>query len=159
MRPLTRRCRRFPDGRATCSSRCATDSTLCLSSGAWRVDMADPKPRLASMRDLGDGRVGIWASFEHKEAQKALPSARWDPSLKCWHVDRMFRAEAKALVDRINGGIDAEGVRLFTAMFRLLPARLRQDVYCALARVLHPDRGGDEQAMKMLTAGWDEVQR
>ena len=121
--------------------------------------MADPRPRLASMRDLGDGRVGIWAAFEYKEALKGLPSARWDPSLKCWHVDQMFCGEARALVDRINGGVDAEGVRVFTAMFRLVPPRLRQEAYRALARVLHPDRGGDEQAMKMLTAGWDEVQR
>jgi len=120
-------------------------------------DMADPRSRPASIRDLDDGRVGIWAEFQYKEALKALPSAQWAPSLKCWHVDQMFRGEAKALVDRINGGIDAEGVRVFIAMFRLVPPRLRQEAYRALARVMHPDSGGDEQVMKMVTAARNEI--
>lgn len=44
-----------------------------------------------------------------------------------------------------------------TAMFNALPTELRVDAYRALARVLHPDAGGDVEAAKTLNAAWTKL--
>lgn len=44
----------------------------------------------------------------------------------------------------------------FRHLFAALPAQLRKPAYRALARALHPDVGGDQEAMKALTAAYSE---
>jgi hypothetical protein len=41
------------------------------------------------------------------------------------------------------------------AFYRCLPERLREPVYKALVRVLHPDAGGDIKLMQELNAARD----
>jgi hypothetical protein len=42
------------------------------------------------------------------------------------------------------------------AMFADLSARLHKPIYKAFAKNLHPDTGGDSEAMKKLTAAYDK---
>jgi hypothetical protein len=41
-----------------------------------------------------------------------------------------------------------------TALYDSLPPRLRQPVFRALARLLHPDTGGDKKVMQELNDNW-----
>jgi hypothetical protein len=43
----------------------------------------------------------------------------------------------------------------FVVLFRTLPPSLRQPTYRALARVLHPDAGGDTALMQQLNQAND----
>ncbi len=123
--------------------------------------MTDHSRRQATVRDLGDGRVGIWVAYEDREEAKALPGARWNPSLKCWHVAAIFTADAEALVKRLNrrfehtSSTDVESLTtVLVALFAALPDHLRRNVHRALARALHPDQGGDAAAMRSLNEAW-----
>ncbi|HXH56556.1 hypothetical protein [Iamia sp.] len=119
--------------------------------------MADSTPHSAVVRDLGDGRTGIWTSFNNKDACKALPGARWDPSLKAWTVPSALRAEAQALADRINGtGVPALAP-LLVEVFAAIPDTLQAPTYRALSKVWHPDVGGDGRAMQALVDARREV--
>ncbi len=122
-------------------------------------DVADTnRPRPASTRNLGDGDLGLWVAYEERHAAKALPGTRWDPSLKCWRIRIELAAEAEALIRRLNGGTDVVLAEAFATVFARLPQPLRQPAYRALAKVLHPDAGGDDVAAKALTQAWAEVQ-
>lgn len=119
--------------------------------------------RPAVARPLGDGRIGIWVAFEDKDEAKALPGARWDPSLKCWTVPSVFRAEADHLVASLNAransrpgtGSASDLADALKSMFAALADPLRRPVHRALAHVLHPDRGGDHDAMRALNDAWE----
>jgi hypothetical protein len=124
-------------------------------------DVTHSSRRPAVCRDLGDGRIGIWSAFEDKDRVKALPSARWDPSLKCWTVDRLFRADAERLVAALNGAGAASPAgqmvplgQAFTALFTALAPAWRQPVHRALIKVLHPDQGGDTATVQALNDAW-----
>jgi len=116
------------------------------------------RPRPATCRNLGDGDVGIWCHYDDRLHAKALPGARWDPHLKCWRVSSLFRDEAEALVDRLNGGVNHQLVEALDVVFRALPTPLRATTYKALTKVWHPDVGGDTPAMQALTAAWERMQ-
>ncbi len=124
--------------------------------------MADhSRRRQATVRNLGDGRIGIWVAYDDRAEAKALPGARWNPSLKCWHVAAIFEADAAALVARLNRRLndasdsDVETLTaVLVALFAALPDHLRQSAHRSLAQVLHPDRGGDNAAMSALNEAW-----
>jgi hypothetical protein len=97
---------------------------------------------------------------------------RWDPARKSWTVDLFFRTEvldlcrmhfSQVLTDdcrtrqqqrqRTSGGHAPDWA---TELFAALPEHLHQLVYRALAKTLHPDIGGDPNAMKVLTAAYDK---
>jgi hypothetical protein len=49
---------------------------------------------------------------------------------------------------------DANPARLF---FESLPPRFREPAYKALAKVIHPDVGGDGPTMQALNAAWQAI--
>lgn len=119
--------------------------------------------RRAVARPLGDGRIGIWTDFADKADVRALPGARRDGGLKCWTVPTIFVADAVAIVARLNSRndrlVDATDVVALSdaiaAVLDSLAPSLRRAVYRALAHVLHPDRGGDTEAMQALNEAWN----
>jgi hypothetical protein len=121
-------------------------------------DVANGSARPAVARSLGDGRIGIWVHFDDKDEAKALPGSRWAKGLKCWTVPSIFRAEAEHLVAALNartarrpGASDTAGLTVaFKSLFVALAEPLRRPVHRALARTLHPDHGGDADAMRAL---------
>lgn len=116
--------------------------------------------RMARAIDMGDGTVGIFCQFDDKDRVKALPTSRWDPATKCWRVSAHLVEDARRLVAELNGTTatpspgDVGLVDAFANLFRLLPEPLRAPTYRALAKILHPDAGGDEAVAKALTAAW-----
>jgi hypothetical protein len=121
----------------------------------------DGSRRRASCRSLGDGDVGLWVDYEDRLEAKAIPTARWDKHLKCWRIRSVFRDEAEDLVHDLNDrhvttrerrAAPVDLSRAMTEMFAALPSELRRPVHRALARVLHPDMGGDHESMQALNA-------
>ena len=51
-----------------------------------------------------------------------------------------------------GGGSSPSGGNPFAALFAALPADLRSKAYVALAKVVHPDAGGNTQLMQQLNA-------
>ena len=121
--------------------------------------MAERTRPLASSRPLGDGDIGLWVRYEDRAQAKALPGARWDPKLKCWRVDAMFRADAEALVNHLNGGIDGTFVNLLVTVLRNVPPELRVKTFRALMRCWHPDVAGvaATRLTQALTEAWRQV--
>ncbi|MGI8938880.1 MAG: hypothetical protein ACR2JF_11860 [Iamia sp.] len=117
--------------------------------------MAETTPTV--VRDLGDGRIGIWTAFAHKDACKALPGARWDPNLKAWTVPTACRPEAQALAERLNGSAGDGLAVAVSVLLQATPEHLRTATYRGLAQAWHPDRGGDTRAMQALTAARGEM--
>lgn len=113
--------------------------------------------RPANVRDLGDGFVGIWVAFEHKDQAKAIPGARWDPNLKCWRVPTQLRGEADRLVDRLNGSVDGLLESALETMFSRIPPTLREATYKALVKCWHPDAGGDTRSAQALNQTWGRL--
>lgn len=101
---------------------------------------------------------GVWTPFEYKDDLKAIPTARWNPTLRCWTIHEMFLDEAERLVRRVNGETGnpetPEGYNELTMaledLFDALPTNLRRATHRALATVWHPDKGGNTDAMKAL---------
>jgi hypothetical protein len=108
----------------------------------------------------------------YDEAGRALLKAlhgRWNPSRKGWvihgsgidtAVHGFQRLGFQVIVDGVTrpGTPTAkEGSDPAEAFLRGLPARLRQPAYRALARVLHPDTGGEVAAMAALNQAWERV--
>lgn len=98
---------------------------------------------------------------------RSIPGRRWDSTARYWTVPE---DEVRLTATRFHAAgfdvlIDGE---MFTprtsasprrtnplgdpmlAFFRVLPVALRQPAYRALARVLHPDAGGDTALMQQL---------
>jgi len=78
----------------------------------------------------------------------------------------MFAADAQRLAERLNGtaGKTTGGAlpalaEAFLVVFRHAPAPLAAVVYKALAKVLHPDVGGDTKVMQSLTDAWSRFQK
>ncbi len=112
-------------------------------------------------RDLGDGDLGVWVSYDDRRHAKALPGARWDKHLKCWRIVKMFSGEADALCHRLNGTRpktkrQVELDETLTRLFSAVPQELRKATYKALSTAWHPDRGGDTATMQTLNRAWSE---
>jgi hypothetical protein len=117
--------------------------------------------RPAAWRDLGDGWLGLWVAFENKDRAKAIPSAKWDAYLKCWRIRPTFVAEVELLVYELNQHLapTTPARSLIDALAGLrdaLPPELRRPVRRALVRVLHPDHGGNHEAMVALNRTWED---
>ncbi len=96
------------------------------------------------------------------EIIKAVPVHRWDPDAKRWttetswvqllarrYTDQGYTVEIDGDLWRPENPAAVTGPAL-PALFDQLPDRLRSPVYKALARVLHPDAGGDTALMQQL---------
>jgi hypothetical protein len=98
-----------------------------------------------------------------KDQIKALPGAHWFPSEKAWRMPVKHREEVECIlrrwgffddVDIKAGNADGEWA---SVMFGALPPRLREPVYKALLRVLHPDVGGDGRVTQQLNDAYRDV--
>lgn len=117
----------------------------------------------------GDAR--IFSPFAAKDSVKALPGAHWDSGQRCWVIladyarlaaDELRLAGYQVTVkDQSRPRPPApDSIRVnepWEAMFLATPRPLREKAYKALARVLHPDTGGDVAAMQALTQAYAKV--
>lgn len=123
--------------------------------------MPETSARPAAVRDLGDGYLGVWVSYDDRELAKALPGARWDKNLKCWRVSIYFRADAQSLVTALDMKRTSTSVVSVTTMLRelfaALPTHLQRASYRALAKAWHPDHGGDHGLMQQLNGAYEAL--
>ena len=106
---------------------------------------------------------------------------KWDPDVKIWYVREPFRREAVDVLERHGYEVEFETKRRYkeqekeqkkeqvsgprnspinpwTVIFERLPTlELRQKLYRQTVMVLHPDRGGHEEAMKELNEAWSKL--
>lgn len=115
----------------------------------------------------------IHAPFEAKDLIKtAVPRAwrRWDPEVKLWFVTADALADLAAELRAAGWHVvlrDAPGTGHHSrtsststwadAMYSALGRPLGDKCHRALSRVLHPDHGGDLDAMKTLNAARDRA--
>lgn len=113
------------------------------------------------------GDLRVRAPFELKEELKAT-GGRWDPVHRGWTVPRPNLAELVAVLRYL--GVEYDLVELAPArkarpaasttwaesMFASLPEHLREPAYRALAKVLHPDIGGDKEAAQQLIGAYSK---
>jgi hypothetical protein len=95
----------------------------------------------------------------------------WDPDRRGWIVPYYQRDELARILGEYGMGLaeDLEAARAavstvqggdpYQLLLRGLSPGLRTAVYRALSRVLHPDAGGELEAMKRLNAAYDRVGR
>lgn len=99
---------------------------------------------------------------------------RWNPEAHVWYWTLPIDARRAADDLRQFGfEVDLEGATApppppprqgrtsnpWTAVFTSLPRPLRDKVYKAVVRVLHPDHGGDLAAMQQLTAAYAQTEQ
>jgi hypothetical protein len=95
---------------------------------------------------------------------------RWDTRRKVWvvpydaHDDLAeilqeyglaLAEDLNAMEDEIGALRQAEVAASYRALFEALPARLRRGARNALARVCHPDAGGDTVTMQRINEAFD----
>ncbi len=89
----------------------------------------------------------------------------YDPETRTWTVFEPYVDTALGLARTVfNVSVDdrrlrpspARKITWAMAMFAVLPVEHHEAVYRALAKVLHPDRGGSTQAMQQLTIAYRE---
>lgn len=103
-------------------------------------------------------------------AVKGVPGARWDPYNRCWTIPTMYaQSLATALLpwaaETVWSGVEnpipptppppppapqPQTCSWADALFNSLRPDLHDSVFRALARVLHPDAGGDAAMMRDL---------
>lgn len=100
---------------------------------------------------------------------KTISGRHWHASRRQWTIDATSaQLAAKRFTDAgfhvtINGraytatpAAMTTGTRPIADLFAALPAPLRPDAYKALARVLHPDVGGDTVLMQQLNDAYQD---
>ena len=119
-------------------------------------------------------RVGSWTEVRFRYDPGAVniirdvPGREYHAEGKYWVIDNQWVRTAVEDFERhgytCGGDIHAEekwkpppksssqSSDVFVALFRAIPERLHKPVYKALARVLHPDAGGDVALMQQLNA-------
>src|SRR5215218_6922978 len=125
-------------------------------------------PRLAHIIVHGD-QLTLQAPYDQdflEDLKQMIPYQyrKWVPETKAWLVG-CCRAElvsiCRAHYDRViihDENVEAHTSNWAAAMFAELPSHLHHPVYRALARVLHPDKGGDLDSMQALAAAYAEMQ-
>ncbi|MFD4196633.1 hypothetical protein [Amycolatopsis thermoflava] len=119
----------------------------------------------------------ILSPFAAKDVIKAW-GGRWNPTDRVWTVSAFIvpmladRLRSCGFVVEFPHGEPQPGasessplVRAATAtpapwteaMFAALPGHLRKSAYRALAKVLHPDAGGDTALMRQLTDAYEKA--
>ena len=117
------------------------------------------------------GNARIYSPFAAKDSVKALPGAHWDSGQRCWVIPASYvhlaADELRLAGYRVTVKDQSQSrpptpdsIRVnepWEAMFLATPRPLREKAYKALARVLHPDTGGDTAAMQALTQAYAKV--
>jgi hypothetical protein len=125
---------------------------------------------------INDDKISLRTPYQANfvdQLKLRIPSyaRKWDPTAKTWMVDTTFHkiavdlcnaCFAQVIIDdrrqkqhRTNGR-STGATDWAAAMFAELPERLHKPIYKALAKNLHPDTGGNSEAMKKLTAAYDK---
>lgn len=121
--------------------------------------------------EIIDEGCRVFAPYGAKDDIKLIPGRRFDPARKCWVVPAHRANEARDAIRSYVDDIETVDLRSrrrtrrarpaggdgFDALFRALPPRLRKPAYRALAKVLHPDTGGDTAATQALTTAWEKT--
>jgi hypothetical protein len=111
-----------------------------------------------------DGGVQIQAPYhpDFVDQLKAIVPAgerRWKPDRKVWVVASEYRSGVIALCRRCYDRVVITEQRTpswAVALFEQTPEHLHKALYLALSKALHPDTGGDSDAMKQLTTAYRE---
>ena len=109
---------------------------------------------------------------------------KYDPKLKLWYIREPFRRAAIQVLKRHGYSVEFESnqrqkqqeqkkesksngqvsgprnvpINPWSVIFERLPTlELRQKLYRQTVMVLHPDRGGHEEAMKELNEAWSKL--
>lgn len=118
------------------------------------------------IKRLDRAYAAVLSPFSAKDDVKALPSARWDKTIRAWVILSLNVEGAARDLRRLGYAVELEGFRTvdtprvnepWEAMFSAVPVALRAKTYRALVKVLHPDAGGDLAAMQALTVAFEKV--
>jgi hypothetical protein len=114
------------------------------------------------------GVSSIASPYEAREIVKSIPGSRWDPGRKVWTVPTDSIRLAVSILESYGATVhvlgDAPGTPResrkppadwATALFKAAGPDLGERIYRALARVLHPDCGGDTELMQALNRARD----
>ena len=101
-------------------------------------------------------RVKLTAPSDHRE---------WDPDAKCWTVWPPFAKDVLSFTRKTFGYLSESGVRTAAASdhFRVLhlretaPIELIESAFRTLAKLHHPDRGGNHAIMRQLNASYEAL--
>lgn len=107
----------------------------------------------------------IYSPIDAKDAIKLVPGRKWLPLEKCWSIPIAGIPELQywleqdgfelKVVNKPKLKTTPSGPTWADAMFSTLPPQLSDKAYKALVKILHPDGGGDSEAMKILNAAYD----
>ena len=115
-----------------------------------------------------------FSAFVVDALKRAVPSPlrTYDPDTRTWTVAARYVGDIYHILDQAFGGVDIEGSRAGTSDHRqraggdpyqvlhLLPSapdEVVTVVYRTLARLTHPDVGGDHDAMLALNEAYDAI--
>jgi hypothetical protein len=112
-----------------------------------------------------EARVEFPYDDEARLIIRSIPGRTWDPERRCWTIERGDVDLAARRFSDAGFGVTVDGKpwtspswprsmngSAVDAFYAALPATLREAVYKALVRVLHPDAGGDTRLMRELNA-------
>ena len=115
-------------------------------------------------RDGHTAHVTFTYDVRAVEIIKSIPGRRYDPRRKRWTIDvttvrhaveRFTNAGFTVTADKASHATTSPNTNAIGALFEKLPPRLRTDAYKSLARVLHPDVGGDTVLMQQLNDAYE----
>ncbi len=129
--------------------------------------------RTATLIRQHDGTARLYTPFdagfvEQLKARIPAPLRRWDKPDKCWIIEAAGVFRAVSLAEQYYGEVEdiaaATAGRPVTAaphaVLHLLPdapADLVPVVYRHLAKVNHPDRGGDTREMQRINEAYETI--
>jgi len=129
--------------------------------------------RVATLIRQTDGSGRLFTPFdagfvEQLKARIPAPLRRWDKLDKCWVIESAGIFRAVSLAEQYYGEVEdiaaTTPTRAVTAtphaVLHLLPdapADLVPVVYRHLAKVKHPDRGGDTREMQRLNEAYETI--
>ncbi len=113
-------------------------------------------------------------AFVVAELKRAVPAPlrTYDPDTKTWTISARYVERVYHVLDQVFGEVDIEGSRTGTSDHRqrasgdpyqvlhLLPSapdEVVTVVYRTLAKLHHPDRGGEHDAMLALNQAYDAI--
>lgn len=115
---------------------------------------------------IGKAEIVLISPYEAKDLIRTIPGRRWDKTRKVWTAPATALDVVLDVLDDWPGGVRCKarhtpGTGPSTAsgswpdqMFDQVPDELHGALYRALAKVLHPDLGGDTTQMQALTTSW-----
>lgn len=105
---------------------------------------------------VNDAKAHVQAPYELRDICKGIPTRVWHKTLKVWTIDAAYIEDARRLFEEDGHRVHIIGTRQptpadwATALFASVPTGLHDKTYRALARVLHPDAGGDTRSAQQL---------